>query len=372
MHRTLAVAALVVLAASAGWGRTKLAALPERLSVTVRLDNPSGTLLEEERVLALQAGENQVDFSWQGVRIDPESIRLTFLSHPDQVRLLSVSYPPAEEALVWRIHAGGSWQERVRISYLLADVDRLFTYKALVARDEATLRLDGFLVLRNFSGEDLAPLSFDLGDGPVEAGAVAHEETLQFRVLHAEGVPIRKTLTWDAAEQPWEPKRARVEAALPVHYTFRNDAASQLGGGPLGEGKVRVFQESGNADSVFLGEDQLAHTPRGTEARVYVGDSREVSVTQRKVREARLDPRPSAARVRLYDTDEEILATVENFKAEPLTVDLVQHIPGQWEMAESSSEYERRDAETVVFRVAVPAGASREVRFRYHRRNVRP
>ena len=73
-------------------------------------------LVEEERVLTLQKGPNQIDFSWRGVHIDPDSIRIRILSHPDKVRLISVSYPPEEAALTWNIYSDGAWEENVRIS----------------------------------------------------------------------------------------------------------------------------------------------------------------------------------------------------------------------------------------------------------------
>ena len=97
---------LIVLAlstVSAAQARIKLVALPERAATVIRLDNPSATLIEEERVLTLQKGLNKVDFSWKGVQIDADSIRLTILDHPDSVTLLNVSYPPNEAALVWEI-----------------------------------------------------------------------------------------------------------------------------------------------------------------------------------------------------------------------------------------------------------------------------
>ena len=106
--------------------RIKLVALPERQATIIRLDHPQATLIEEERVLTLQEGLNKVDFSWKSVGIDADSIRLAILNHPDQVRLLSVSYPPAESALVWEIASDGDFAETVRISYLLRNIERLY------------------------------------------------------------------------------------------------------------------------------------------------------------------------------------------------------------------------------------------------------
>ena len=102
----IGVLALLCVAAGAQ-ARIKLVALPERAATVIRLDNPNATLIEEERVLTLQKGLNKVDFSWKGVQIDADSIRLASLDHPDKVTLLNVSYPPDEAALVWEISSDG-------------------------------------------------------------------------------------------------------------------------------------------------------------------------------------------------------------------------------------------------------------------------
>ncbi|MDF1555026.1 MAG: hypothetical protein P1P84_18295 [Deferrisomatales bacterium] len=376
MPRPLCLAALILacLPPLSAVARTKLAALPARDAVVLRMDHPDATLVEEERVLTLQQGENQVDFSWQGVTIDPDSIRIAFLDHPDLVTLLSVAYPPGEAALLWRIHSAEAREERVRIAYLLANVDRLVTYKAVADTAETRVDLEAFLVLRNFSGEDFAQARVDAGVGEPVRVPSSHEETRQLALFRASGVPIRKTFTWDAAALPWEPKRLQQAVGIPVHYEIVNVNLVPTDGepAPLWAGKVRVFQQDGRGGTIFLGEDRGELTPPGEKLRVYVGDSRDVVVTQRKLHDRQINPRPSKATVRLYDTDELLVTEVENFKDRPAVVDLVQHIPGQWEVAEASQEFERKDASTAVFPVEVPAQGRTEVRFRYHRRNVRP
>lgn len=366
-----AVLALALTLPATAGARTKLAALPEREAVTVRLDNPAATLVEEERVLTLQEGENLVDFSWNGVQIDPDSIRLAPLSHPGRTTLLSVSYPPGEAALVWRIYSEKAWEEKVRISYLLSAIDRLVTYRAVAAKDEKKLDMDAFLILRNFSGEDFAGASFNLGQGDPFAGDSVHEETRQVRILSFAGVPVHKTFTWDAARLPWEPKRAGGDVGIPVHYVLNNTDKGGLGRSLLWDGKVRVYQDDGHGSTLFLGEDRVPPTPVGGRMKIYIGDSRDVSVTQHKITDRRTNPRPSRHKVLLYDTEEAFRTEVENFKDEPVTVDLVQHITGQWEMVETSASYTRKDANTIVYQVAVPAGGRKTVSFSYHRLNVR-
>ena len=150
----LFIAALFLVFTNPVEARIKLVALPERGVTMIRLDNPKATLIEEERVLTLQKGINKVDFSWKGVGIDPDSIRLKALTHPGQVRLLNLSYPPGEGALVWEISSAGAWEETVRVSYLLTGIDRLVTYRIISTKEETGGALKSHLVLRNFSGED--------------------------------------------------------------------------------------------------------------------------------------------------------------------------------------------------------------------------
>ena len=54
--------------------RVKLITLPVRERVEIQLDNAAATLVEEERIVPLVKGENQVDFSWANTQIDPNTI----------------------------------------------------------------------------------------------------------------------------------------------------------------------------------------------------------------------------------------------------------------------------------------------------------
>jgi hypothetical protein len=370
MKRILIVAILALTVTCPAWGRTKLAALPEREATFVRLDNAAATLVEEERVLTLLPGENLVDFSWRGVRIDPDSIRIALLSHPKEVTLLAVSYPPNEEALTWTIHTKKALEERIRISYLLADIDRLVSWKAVADKDETRIDLEAFLVLRNFSGEDFTAATVTIDEGKGFTVPSSHEETRRIPLLSLKGVPITKTFTWDAAHLPWEPKRMDANVGIPVRYVVRNDASSGLGKATLWGGKVRVFQDDGRGGTIFLGEDTVGPTWINEKMEIRIGDSREIQVTQVKTTDRQVNHRPSRTYPALYDTDEEIAVTIESFKEKPIVVDLVEHVPGEWEMDNASLPYERKDIGTMIFHVGVP-GKGTTVKYLYHRRNVR-
>ena len=54
--------------------RIKLITLPVREYVAIEFDHPDVTLVEEERVVPLLKGVNQVDFSFANTHIDPETL----------------------------------------------------------------------------------------------------------------------------------------------------------------------------------------------------------------------------------------------------------------------------------------------------------
>jgi len=372
--KVMAVAAVMLaVAAPAAWGRIKLAALPERAATVIRLDNPYATLIEEERVLTLQQGVNEVDFSWKGVSIDEDSIRLAVLSHPEGVKLLNVSYPPGEAALVWQIASEQPYEEQVRISYLLANIDRLITYKALANKAETGVDLKSYLVLRNFSGEDFTQAKVLLDYGEAFEQGISNEETKQMLFLKAAEVPIEKVWTFDAALRPWDPEKESQNVGIPVSYRIVNDEKSKLGRFALWDGKARIYQDDGHESTIFLGEDVTELTPVGGKMQLYIGDSRDIVVTQRKMREEKTNIRRNTNnQIVLFDTDEIITAKIENFKDSPAVLTLIEHIPGQWQMKKCNLKYERKDAGTLEFEIKLAAHGKEELTMHYQRLNVVP
>ncbi|MBI4574669.1 MAG: hypothetical protein HY722_00215 [Planctomycetes bacterium] len=352
--------------------RTKLVTLPGREATWVHLDNPGSTLVEEERTLALQRGTNQVDFSWNGVHLDPDSIRLTVLDHREEVNLISVRYPPAEQALIWEIFAARGASVRVRIAYLLAGIDRLVEYRGTLTKDEARLDLDAYMVLRNFSGEDFQDARLILGQGEAFERESRHEETRKALFATHAALPVVKVLVWDAAALPWEPDREESNVGVPFQYRLTNTTEGGLGKQLLWNGKVRVHQQDGHGSTLFLGEDHAGLTPVGEELRLGMGESRDVVVTQKREREERINLRRNrAGGVVLYDTDEAMTVKVENFKDGPAVVEVVEHVEGQWEMESSSHEFRREDHRTLVYTLALAPRETQTIAFRYHRKNVR-
>lgn len=381
MKRMVALGVVMVLAVSgSAQARVKLVSLPERARMVVSLAHPVATLVEEERILALQEGVNRVDFAWQGVNLDPTSIQVRPLGHPDQVRVLNTSYPPGENALVWELSSPAAQEERVRISYLMHGLQREHVYKAVAAADEKSLSLRTYLRLNNGTGEDLADAQLAAGDGAVLQRSLQDGEIVDILLGKADGVAVRKELRWDAAALPWDPEFAGETPGLPLSYVLVNGASQGLGRSTLRNGKARLFLATRERNAAgaaagegaaFLGEDWLPLTPVDREARLNLGQSRDVKVTQRKMRDERANiRRNSENRDVLWDTDEEFKVEIQNFKKEPVQLVLVQHVPGYWRMFSFSHPYEKRDAFTIEFPLTLRPEAKETVTFRLQRLNV--
>src|SRR5258707_14786912 len=140
--RAILTTILILAMSSTAQARIKLITLPVRERVEIQLDNPNATLVEEERIVPLVKGENQVDFSWANTQINPDTIVFRVIAPAEEkkleVKVVSVSYPPNEAALVWTVGSSDSGSARVRISYLLGNLNKSFTYRAVASHDEKT------------------------------------------------------------------------------------------------------------------------------------------------------------------------------------------------------------------------------------------
>lgn len=349
------VVALAAALAGGAEARVKLVALPDRGATVVRAAGHGKALVEEERVLTLNRGTNQVDFSWKSVRIDVATLRLSPLDHPDQVRIVRMTIPPGESSLVWQVHADQAYQERVRISYLLDGVGREVSYRATVAQDEQSLGLKAYLQVDNQSGEDYEDATLAAGYGLAARRRLRHGESRKILALSAPRLPVEKVYLWDASEKPHDPEASASTVGVPVHYLIRNTEAAGLGRFSLERGKLRLFQVDAQGTEAFLGEDWATHTPPGQVLKVHVGDSRDVSVTRKvKKRERVNERRNQRRRVVLYDRRELVEYTLKNFRDQPARLVLVEHPEGEWEIPEASSTWTREHAREVRFELDLP------------------
>ncbi|HEX3600179.1 MAG TPA: hypothetical protein VHU84_08545 [Lacipirellulaceae bacterium] len=308
--------------------RVKLITLPVRERAEIQLDNPNATLVEEERIVPLVKGENQVDFSWANTQIDPNTIVFRVVGPAEQDKLeaniVSVSYPPNEASLVWTVGANASGSARVRISYLLGNLNKTFNYRAVASHDEKHLNLSQYMRLQNLANEEFRDTALFAGFGPTFHKPIGLNETKELLVEKFDAVPIRKTYSCNPQEFDYL-DRAQNKLRVPMHYVIKNDAAHGLGKAALPYGKVRIFIEGagGNAQSAlaFLGEDWGKFTPKDDEMQLYLGVAKDV-VVKRTIDKSEL----KRVTGNLFNNDVVIKYEIENFKKEPVTLDVAENL----------------------------------------------
>jgi hypothetical protein len=161
----LTALAAVLAVATAAHARIKLTTLPERETVRVDIQNGRYTLVEEERTVNLQAGRNQVDFSWANITIDKDSIVFRVIKADGEVNVLNTNYPPNENALYWAVSAQKAGPAVIRISYLIGNMAAEPSFQGIVENDEKKLLMQVYMTVTNTSGESFGQCTVQPGVG---------------------------------------------------------------------------------------------------------------------------------------------------------------------------------------------------------------
>jgi hypothetical protein len=357
--------------------RVKLITLPVRERVEIQLDHATATLVEEERIVPLVAGTNQVDFSWANTSIDPGTIVFRVIGfegdivgkNPDtqpQVNVLSVSYPPGENALVWDVASTHSGPVRVRISYLLGGLSKSFNYRAVAENDESTLTLSRYIRVQNFANEQYNDTQIHAGLGDKFSKPIGINETKEILIEKTPGVPITKTYTCDLARYGYlDPAQKKLR--VPMHYVLTNDPEHKLGGEAMPYGKVRIFQKDSTGTTAFIGEDWGQFTPIDDKMKLYLGVAQDV-VVKRTIE--RRDRTKVGGNLAHYDVV--VKYEIENFKDTPITLNIAEQIqnlraeagfnsarPAEWVIGDQTTfagkpDPDESSQQRVLFRAELP------------------
>ena len=348
-------------------GDVKLITLPPRERVEIQLDHGKLTLVEEERIVPLAAGVNDVVFAWTNTYIDPNSIQMRCLTDSERVKVLSVEYPPGQNALIWKVAAPEAGSVRIRISYIIGQLDKSYAYRAIAANDEKTLTLWQYIQLHNNSNEAFGTSGMWPGFGERIERPIGINETKRLLIKRFDDVPIFKSYTADLVAYGYL-DAGKKQLRIPMHYVLTNNKANRLGEFPLVFGKARIFQDDGRGTVAFLGEDWLPFTPRDDEAALYLGVSKDIVVK-------RTIERKNQKRVRgqLYEYDVIVKFEIENFKNQAVTLDIVEHLtalrneirgnsgrPVEWELGDEGTlteayDREKSTSDRAVFHIVLPA-----------------
>lgn len=336
---SLGLSLAVSLLATNAEARTKLVTLPNRAELVVNLEKPASSLLSESREIPLQKGTNYIDFSWQGVSIDPGSIKLTPLSNPGDTatatKVINVNFPPGEAALTWEVYSPEARTEQVRVSYQLYGIERESQYNMVVNEAESEASFQHSIQMRNGSGEELDDSAIRLTGTDDLMRSVDSGETRKFLVTNQASVPIQKFYV----TRPEINSSSSDEGELiSLVYEFHNSKAHGLGKYLLQPGKARLFGKDPSGSTIFLGEDYVQTTALGEPVKLSLGTVKDILYKRRVVQDIRTNERNNRSNQPIiYDREVTIRYDVENFKDKPATLRVIEQLPPDAELLDLPS-----------------------------------
>ncbi len=318
-------------------------------------------------------------------RVDGE----IFIGRPGHVVLPTLPENlAARPSLIWQLASDQNVDSAVQVSYLTGGMSWSADYVLTLASDEKSLDIEGWVTLNNQSGATYTNaqlkvvagevntvrdemLSFDVADAVatngLAAGGVAmrqeafgeyHLYTLprrttikenqskQVSLLSASGVGVSKQYEYRGNESFYSQRISPItEDRIAAYLVFDNETDNKLGI-PLPAGVMRVYQEDASGMLQFSGEDRIEHTPKDEEVRLRLGNAFDI-VGERTQTDFRI------LAENLYESSFTI--TIRNHKKTDIVVDVVEPMSGDWQILKKSLEFTKKDAQTAVFTVPVPA-----------------
>ena len=175
-----------------------------------------------------------------------------------------------------------------------------------------------------------------------ERTTIANLQTKQVSFLDVHGAPAQHGYE---ARFGWLQTSDTPISAATV-YSFSNSANGGLGD-QLPAGVVRFYLKDARGQAQFIGEHAIGHTPMGSRLALSTGDAFDVKVQPLVESRTKVNDRRWKTAMRY---------TLTNALPKPVTVQVIQSgLWGETKVAEESQRSERRDADSVVWNVTVPA-----------------
>lgn len=284
-------------------------------------------------------------------------------------------------SLWWRVESAKGGERTATLSYLISGLRWEADYTAVLDVLGKTVELTGWASIGNKGGASFPGARVSLVAGEVNraGGSIGRGQDLEqapagpgakgptdFFAYHV--YPVAEPIDLDAsgtaqvaivppsivaAKRTYRYDGARDGSKVLVSTEFANDKKEGLGV-PLPAGRVRVYAPDASGAMTLAGEDRIEHTAAGEQVRILSGVAFDL-VGERT--------RLAHARVSRSVTEDQFRIRIRNRGGKDAVVTVVENLYGNWEISEKSSDYRKKDSETVEFDVSV--GAGREATLTY-------
>jgi len=326
-------------------------------------------------------------------------------------RVREFNFPKLPEGLItrptllWQLDAAKAGRHNTEITYLTGGMNWQANYVALLAPNNKTLDLNGWVTVENHSGATYPEANLKLIAGdvrrvtqqldqergmmtearPAPTAAPQFQEksffeyhlytlqrpttlkdnsTKQIEFTSASAVPLSTVYLYDGAAIAYRPGQRPITEAqygftgnkkVNVILEFQNDKKSGLGIA-LPKGTIRVYKEDDDGSSQFIGEDSIDHTPKDETIRLHVGDA--FDIIGKRVQ-------TDFKKLGSHTMEESFEITLRNHKKETVTVRIIEHLFrwSEWEIVKETQDHTKVDSHTMEYRVRVPADGEAKVNY---------
>lgn len=296
--------------------------------------------------------------------------------------------------LRWLIESAAGGEQQVQLTYLTSGINWTADYNLLLATDNASLDLNGWVTLTNYSGTAYTDAQVKLiaGDvnrivepmlaeadmlrmaaapAPMEDAVTQREfsqyqlyeiarpvtvganETKQVEFVTGAAIPASTFFVYNASMPFYgSPIIDQYYGASGVttvgHYVeFTTDEDGGLGA-DLPAGRVRVYQQDTDGAALLIGENTISHTPEGEDVQIYLGNAFDLVGERIQTRYNLI-----ASNV-LEETYEIRLRNRKDDQTVEIRVPETLFRWSNWEILDSSHPYTQMDSNTIEYRVEVP------------------
>ena len=304
--------------------------------------------------------------------------------------------------LVTEVANASAGDQDVELTYLTSGLNWKADYTAELSPGDDRVDLRGLITLQNSSGTSYRNASVQLVAGDVNVvrnafqppaaqlqmigrtttrsvaqealleyhlytlprhSSVLDNQTKQVELLTAPNVAVTKTLELRGLPYYYQNSNADLGDRLKVatYLSFKNEGGDL--GIPLPKGAVRVYKRDNAGTAQFVGSDSIDHTPKGEMVRLHLGDSFDVTARKKQTDFRRLGTNPPAA----YDGggfESAYEIVLRNAKSVPQNVLVVEPIPGDWTILQSSAPYTKTSSSTATWSLTVPPSGSTTLTYR--------
>jgi hypothetical protein len=298
--------------------------------------------------------------------------------------------------LVTEVTNAAAGDQDIELTYLSGGLNWKADYTAELTPNDDRIDLRGLITLQNTSGTSYRDASVQLvaGDvnvvrnafqppapqlqsiGRASARSVAQEalleyhlytlprhttvldnQTKQVELLSAPNVTVTKTL--ELRGNPYYYRQASPDLGdrlkVATYLSFKNEGGEL--GVPLPKGAVRVYKRDNAGTAQFVGSDNIDHTPKGETVRLHLGDSFDVTARKKQT-----DYKVISSTEDRYESAYEIV--LRNAKTVAQSVLVVEPIPGDWTILQSSAPYVKSSSSTASWSLIVPPNGATTLTYR--------